>query len=51
MGFEPTIPAFEPAKIVHALDPAVTVRGRSLRYYLEIYLKGLRKITKSLKTG
>jgi hypothetical protein len=25
VGFEPTIPAFERAKIVHALDSAVTV--------------------------
>jgi hypothetical protein len=25
MGFEPTIPAFERAKLVHALDHAATV--------------------------
>jgi hypothetical protein len=28
MGFEPTIPAFERAKTVHALDGAATVIGR-----------------------
>jgi hypothetical protein len=28
MWFEPTIPAFEPAKTVHALDRATTVIGR-----------------------
>jgi hypothetical protein len=27
VGFEPTIPAFELAKIVHALDRAATVIG------------------------
>jgi hypothetical protein len=27
VGFEPTIPAFERAKTVHALDSAVTVIG------------------------
>jgi hypothetical protein len=27
VGFEPTIPAFERAKTVHALDRAVTVMG------------------------
>jgi hypothetical protein len=27
MGFEPTIPAFEQAKTVHALDRAATVIG------------------------
>jgi hypothetical protein len=27
MGFEPTIPAFEGAKTVHALDPAATLIG------------------------
>jgi hypothetical protein len=26
-GFEPTIPAFERAKTVHALDPVATVNG------------------------
>jgi hypothetical protein len=29
MGFEPTIPAFERAKMVHALDRAATVIGGS----------------------
>jgi hypothetical protein len=28
MGIEPTIPAFEIAKTVHALDHAATVTGR-----------------------
>jgi hypothetical protein len=28
MGFEPTIPAFERAKTVHALDGAATVIGK-----------------------
>jgi hypothetical protein len=28
MGFQPTIPVFERAKIVHALDRAATVIGR-----------------------
>jgi hypothetical protein len=30
VGFEPTIPAFERAKIVHALDNAATVTGGNL---------------------
>jgi hypothetical protein len=28
VGFEPTIPAFEPAKMVHALDRAASVIGQ-----------------------
>jgi Na+-transporting methylmalonyl-CoA/oxaloacetate decarboxylase gamma subunit len=32
VGFEPTIPAFERAKTVHALDRAATVIGTSLFY-------------------
>jgi hypothetical protein len=28
VGFEPTIPAFERAKTVHALDSAATVTGQ-----------------------
>jgi hypothetical protein len=31
VGFEPTIPVFERAKTVHALDHAVTVIGMNLR--------------------
>jgi hypothetical protein len=31
-GFDPTIPVFEPAKTVHALDRAVTVIGMWLLY-------------------
>jgi hypothetical protein len=34
VGFEPTIPAFERAKIVHALDCAATVIGYSATYDL-----------------
>jgi hypothetical protein len=40
VGFEPTIPAFEQAKTVHALDLAVTVIGSSWKYYVEIEIKG-----------
>jgi hypothetical protein len=36
MGFEPTIPAFEGAKTVHALDGAATVMG--VRVLRIIYL-------------
>jgi hypothetical protein len=32
MGFEPTIPAFELAKTLHASDCAATVIGQSLLY-------------------
>jgi hypothetical protein len=32
VGFEPTIPAFEEAKTVHALDRADTVIGQMLLY-------------------
>jgi hypothetical protein len=32
VGFEPTIPAFERAKTVHALDRAATVMGVKLGY-------------------
>jgi hypothetical protein len=34
-GFEPTIPEFELAKIVHALDRAATVIGR-VKVYLSV---------------
>jgi hypothetical protein len=34
MGFEPTIPAFERAKTVHALDCPATVIGHKVIYYL-----------------
>jgi hypothetical protein len=35
VGFEPTIPAFEGAKTVHALDRAATVIDKSyvMKYY------------------
>jgi hypothetical protein len=36
VGFEPTIPAFERAKPVHALDCAATVIGPSEKYYNKI---------------
>jgi hypothetical protein len=32
VGFEPTIPAFEGAKIVHALDRAATMMGLKPSY-------------------
>jgi hypothetical protein len=35
-GFKPTIPAFERAKTVHALDRAATVIGNSNDYITEI---------------
>jgi hypothetical protein len=34
MGFEPTIPASERAKAVHALDRAATVTGSNLKLEL-----------------
>jgi hypothetical protein len=36
MGFEPTIPAFERAKTVHALDRAATAIVPSLNGKLEL---------------
>jgi hypothetical protein len=36
LGFEPMIPVFEQAKMVHALDRVATVIGQS---YIYIYLK------------
>jgi hypothetical protein len=41
VGFEPTIPAFERAKTVHALDRAATVIGfdlSSIRFFL-LYIR------------
>jgi hypothetical protein len=35
VGFEPTIPVFERAKAIHALDRAAAVAGLSL-YFLKI---------------
>jgi hypothetical protein len=32
VAFEPTIPVFERAKTIHALDRAATVIGNSLNY-------------------
>jgi hypothetical protein len=37
--FEPTIPASERAKIVHALDRSATVTGFSWYYVIKIYKK------------
>jgi hypothetical protein len=39
VGFEPTIPVFERAKTVHALDRAATVNGL-LTHYLVLYRRG-----------
>jgi hypothetical protein len=35
MGFEPTIPVFERAKTVHALDRAAAVIGCSINYMIK----------------
>jgi hypothetical protein len=34
LGFEPTIPVFDPEKTVHALDRAATVIGKNVRISL-----------------
>jgi hypothetical protein len=39
MGFEPTIPVFERAKTVHALDRAATVIGISTVSFVSIFFK------------
>jgi hypothetical protein len=39
VGFEPTIPAFERAKTVHALDRTTTVIGSNI-IGLKIYVNG-----------
>jgi hypothetical protein len=39
IGFEPTIPVFERAKAVHALDGAATVIGRQLLYLIKLLVK------------
>jgi hypothetical protein len=36
MGFEPTIPMYERAKTVHALDRTATVIGLSFKWIIEI---------------
>jgi hypothetical protein len=46
LGFEPTIPEFEPAKTVHALDRVATVIGRTNTYkyiYIQLHI-GLKKL-------
>jgi hypothetical protein len=43
LGFEPTIPAFEKAKTVHALDRAATANGLSL-IYIKIFCNGEWKL-------
>jgi hypothetical protein len=42
VGFEHTIPAFERAKTVHALDRGATVIGQWLHYLLNIIKTSLR---------
>jgi hypothetical protein len=42
VGFEPTIPVFEKAKMVHALDRAFTVISYIL-YYCPLNMSGLNK--------
>jgi hypothetical protein len=37
VGFEPTIPVFERAKTVHALDRAATVIGSLVKHSLVYY--------------
>jgi hypothetical protein len=39
VGFEPTIPDFERAKAVHALDRAVTVIGMYMFSVLDIHIR------------
>jgi hypothetical protein len=39
VGFEPTIPVFERAKTVHALDRAVTVVGSMFSYVRKLCLE------------
>jgi hypothetical protein len=39
VGFEPTIPVFERAKTVHALDRAATVIAYYYYYYYYYYFK------------
>jgi hypothetical protein len=46
VGFEPTIPASEQAKTVHALDCAATVTGICYKYSSKLHMKycnGTRK--------
>jgi hypothetical protein len=40
VGVEPTIPVFERAKMVHALDRAATVIGTNKYKRLKIYITG-----------
>jgi hypothetical protein len=53
LGFEPTIPASERAKTVHALDCSATVTGSGLGYLWQIgcrqydYMVGLLQKSKS----
>jgi hypothetical protein len=41
VGFEPTIPVFERAKTIHALERAATVIGRCMN--CEVYLASIDK--------
>jgi hypothetical protein len=42
VGFEPTIPAFERAKTVHALDSAATVIGTLITGFLDLVTSFLK---------
>jgi hypothetical protein len=44
VGFEPTIPAFERAKTVHALDRSATVIGPSYISPYEIKIEFVRQL-------
>jgi hypothetical protein len=44
VGFEPTIPASERAKTVHALERSATVTGQLYLYLVNSGLKELSKI-------
>jgi hypothetical protein len=48
VGFEPTIPAFERAKTVHALDRAATVTGISAINVLQSGMKARMKSGNSI---
>jgi hypothetical protein len=50
VGFEPTIPASERAKTVHALDRAATVTGLS-RQILVIKSRRMRWAGRAVRTG
>jgi hypothetical protein len=43
VGFEPTIPAFERAKTIHALDRAATVTGYGMGKCHLFWMRDIRK--------